>query len=193
MRKLLLPETGKIMQRNVPSHLPEHLAVTQPDNSQAVERDLFLEESLSSTACKRCLGSKIMLLRGPPTLSPALLCPTVRHVCPHCSPMGDDGSGLLRDQQWPQDPITGDEGGDDLGRSEDKLQFFLPCAWLRWVQVFKQQGRSKWKVSIPYAVFGGVGVWCSYSVLTSRKGWRWGRGGLESQTARDLLLLWAGG
>lgn len=60
------------MQQNVPSHLPEHLAVTQPDNTQAVEQELFLEESLSSTAYKRCLGSKNMLLRGPPTFVPAV-------------------------------------------------------------------------------------------------------------------------
>lgn len=72
MRKLLLPETGKIMQQNVPSHLPEHLAVTQPGNTQAVEQDLFLEESLSSTAYKRCLGSKTVLLRGPPAFTPAV-------------------------------------------------------------------------------------------------------------------------
>ncbi|XP_051470901.1 WD repeat-containing and planar cell polarity effector protein fritz homolog isoform X3 [Apus apus] len=38
MRKLLLPETVKIMQQSIPSHLPEQLAVTQPNNTQAVEQ-----------------------------------------------------------------------------------------------------------------------------------------------------------
>lgn len=41
----------------------------------------------------------------------------------------------------PEDPIAGGEGGDGIGscwRSKDKVQFFLPCAWLRWVRLFKQ-------------------------------------------------------
>lgn len=77
--------------------------------------------------------------------------------------MGDDGSGLdgpprwsqlagrtnaklVWDWQWPEDPITGEKGGDGIGRcqrSEGEMQFFLPCSWLSRVRVFNQQGRSK--------------------------------------------------
>lgn len=41
MRKLLLPETVKIVQQNIPSHLPEQLAVTQPNDARAAQQHLF--------------------------------------------------------------------------------------------------------------------------------------------------------